>query len=652
MPKSLVLGNGSILVSLDFRGQVRDFYFPFVGLENQSEGCLHRIGFWVDGEFSWLDNPEWQISIDYQKEALASKITALNERLRIEANFLDAVYNEKNIFIRSVKIKNLASKKRTVKLFFGQQFRIYEISHGDTAYYDPDCRAIVHYKGRRVFIVSGSGKTEGFDCYNIGLFGIEGWEGAWKDAEDGILSENPIEHGSVDSVGGFVAEIDPYGSQLFTYWLLVAETIPEAKELLNYVTKTSPEHILETTQDFWRAWVNKLDFDFSGIGEDVTGLFKKSLLIVRTHADNHGAIIASADSDLLQYGRDTYGYMWPRDGAFTAIALDKAGYYDVSRKFFEFCNDVIHEDGYLLHKYRPDRSLGSSWHPWIYKGKKQLAIQEDETALTLFALWHHYSVSRDLEFVEKIYNSFIKKAGDFIHGYRDPETGLPYGSYDLWEERFGVSAFTASSVFGALNAASRFAALLGKENESEKYFRAAEEVRQAIISFFYNEKSGFFYRMLNVREGPVCDETFDVSSFFGVFRFGVLAADDPRLKRAFFVFQKRLCCKTSIGGTVRYEGDKYRRVGDDLPGNPWAITTLWLAQYLIARANSESELKEAYPWLEWMVRHALPSGILSEQFNPYTGEEISAAPLTWSHAEFIFSVIQYLEKHKELKEKR
>ena len=158
--------------------------------------------------------------------------------------------------------------------------------------------------------------------------------------------------------------------------------------------------------------------------------------------------------------------------------------------------------------------------------------------------------------------------------------------------------------------------------------------------------------MLNVREGPVCDETFDVSSFFGVFRFGVLAADDPRLKRAFLVFQKRLCCKTSIGGTVRYEGDKYRKVGNDLPGNPWAITTLWLAQYLIARAKSESELKQAYPWIDWVVLHALPSGILSEQFNPYTGEEISAAPLTWSHAEFIFTVIQYLEKHKDLKEKK
>ncbi len=45
MPKSLVLGNGNMLITFDKRAQVKDFYFPYVGLENQAGSLFtHRIG--------------------------------------------------------------------------------------------------------------------------------------------------------------------------------------------------------------------------------------------------------------------------------------------------------------------------------------------------------------------------------------------------------------------------------------------------------------------------------------------------------------------------------------------------------------------------------------------------------------------------------
>src|SRR3989344_4069894 len=105
-----------------------------------------------------------------------------------------------------------------------------------------------------------------------------------------------------------------------------------------------------------------------------------------------------------------------------------------------------------MHKYRPDKSLGSSWHPWVRDGQKQFPIQEDETALVIYALWEHYQLSRDLEFIESIYNSLIKKATDFMVSYLDEKTGLPRASYDIWEQKYGISTFTASSVYGALTA--------------------------------------------------------------------------------------------------------------------------------------------------------------------------------------------------------
>ena len=67
---------------------------------------------------------------------------------------------------------------------------------------------------------------------------------------------------------------------------------------------------------------------------------------------------------------------------------------------------------------------------------------------------------------------------------------------------------------------------------------------------------------------------------------------------------------------------RHRRV----PGNPWFICTLWLADYFITRAKTPAELKLALPIFEWTASHALESGVLAEQVNPYTNEPISRQP--------------------------
>ena len=57
----------------------------------------------------------------------------------------------------------------------------------------------------------------------------------------------------------------------------------------------------------------------------------------------------------------------------------------LSRWFYSSCQRVITPEGYFYHKYNPDGSPASSWHPWIIKGHKSLPIQEDETALVVWA---------------------------------------------------------------------------------------------------------------------------------------------------------------------------------------------------------------------------------------------------------------------------
>ncbi len=651
MAKSIVLGNGSILVGFDSRGQIRDLYFPYVGLENHAAGhLLHRLGVFVDGRVSWFSDPSWKIDIECASDALSGIITAENRDLGLSILLNDVVYNEKNILIRSVRIKNMVSRKRELKFFFCHEFQIYESYRGDTAYFDPESHCVIHYKGRRVFLANAVSDRGPFDDFTTGFFGAGGKEGSFRDAEDGMLSKNPIEHGQTDSVLGITLSLSAKGEALVFYWMTIAETISDAKKLNQYVLDRSPQYLMNTTRDYWKAWVNKYNFSFYGLSEEAISLFKKSLFYVRAHVDQGGSILASGDSDIIQAGKDTYSYMWPRDAAYAAMALDRAGDPNVAKRFFEFCNAVITDEGYFMHKYRPDRSLGSSWHPWLYNGKFAFPIQEDETAIVLIALWKHYELSRDLEFVESIYNSLIRKAANFLVEFRDRDSGLPKPSYDLWEEKFGVHTYTAAVVYGGLIAASRFAGILGKKNSEHLFALAAREVRDGILKHLYDEETGAFYKMIyrNEHGETFIDKTLDVSSIYGIYAFGVLPADDPRVERAMALTQERLIVRAPVQGAVRYEWDQYYTADRSLPGNPWFITTFWIAEYLVLKAQSESELEPVKQYLLWAAQHALPSGVMSEQLNPHTGEQISATPLAWSHSGYVLLLISYLDKLEAL----
>ena len=107
----------------------------------------------------------------------------------------------------------------------------------------------------------------------------------------------------------------------------------------------------------------------------------------------------------------------------------------------------------------------------------------------LWALWKHYLRYRDIEFVRPLWVGLITKAADFLVRFRDPDTNLPLPSYDLWEERWGVHAFTCATVYGGLQAAWQFAVCFGDRNRAAQYARAAEELRQAFCEKFWSTRN-------------------------------------------------------------------------------------------------------------------------------------------------------------------
>lgn len=650
MSKYACLGNGNLLIGLDKSGQIKDLYYHYPGLEDHiHENQVHKIGVWVDGDIHWVDSEEFVTSVVMDPESMRANVTWESTKLGIKLTSSDCVYNEKNVFIRNFEIENLFDHKRDVKIFFNQQFNISQTHTGNTAYFDPDDNVIIHYKGRRVFLFNSFCEDVGINDYAVGLLGIEGKDGTYKDAEDGQLSKNGIEHGQVDSTFSISFELPKNKKKTFCYFMCAGKSVESAKKMNAYVLERKPGEIAKTTYDYWKAWVNNQNFSFYSLSPEIVNLFKKSLYIIRTHTAKNGAIIASSDSDMLQFGRDTYAYVWPRDGAISALALAKVGDFNASRRFFEFCEGIISPHGYFMHKYRPDKALGSSWHAWIENGKRRLPIQEDGTALIIYSLLNYFRLSKDLEFVEGVYNSLVKSAAEFMCSYIDEKTHLPKPSFDIWEMKYGTSTFTSACVYGALDTSSKLARLLGKEASAKKYEKAAANIKTAIVDLLWDDNLSYFVKHLQNETGEnVFDRTIDASSFFGVYRNGVLPVGDKKLEAAHKTLIEKLYVKSGAEGIARFEGDQYHHPGGNVPGNPWIITTLWSTQYKIDLLKSESELPEVVKDLSWVTKKALPSGILPEQINAYDSSPLSAAPLIWSHAEYVLTVIKYLEKLEEL----
>lgn len=654
MARDLPVGNGSLLVNFDRSYQIRDLYFPYVGMENHSAGHPFRFGVWVNGVFYWIDDSRWERSLLYERDTLVTRVTLHHPDLPVAIVCNDTVDFHENLFLRKLSVTSESSQPIEVRFFFHHDFHIYENDVGDTAYYEPQRKVLFHYKDLRWFLINGyrSASDHGLDQFATGQKEINNLQGTWRDAEDGVLGGNPIAQGSVDSTVALHLTLAPEDFGELYYWIAAGLRFDDVTRVNRLVIERGPQGFLDRTGHYWRLWCRKEQNQTDELPEEVGQLFLRSLLILRTQIDSNGGIIAANDFDVTQFNRDTYSYVWPRDGALVANALIHAGYSVPSGQFLRFCSGLLTKEGYFLHKYNPDGSLASSWHPWYANNQPQLPIQEDETGLVLWALWSYFEHFSEVEFIKPLYRDLIVRAANFLATYRDAQTGLPQPSWDLWEERRGVQSWTVAAVHAGLIAAARFANAFGELDLRDVYQQAASEIKAGADRYLWQEQAGRFVRMITPSgDGHVeVDWTID-SSVAGLFLFGMYPADDPRIQKTIESLRERLWVKTTIGGMARYENDYYHQVSNDLQncaGNPWIICTLWLARWLIAKAATREDLAPAAELLTWVAKRALPSGVLAEQINPYTGEPLSVSPLTWSHGEVVQTVVEYLDKVSHL----
>lgn len=633
MAKEIVLGNKNFNLSYDSNLNIRDFYFPHVGDENHLEEDKNRIGFWVSGKFSWIDE-EWAKEIDYLEDAMVSDINAKSDYLNIKIKENATVHYSKNVYVKEIEVENCGKDEKDVKIFFYHVFKLYGKSKNNSAFYDPKTNSIIHYKKNRYILIGGSSEDRD-EIYEYSMGNIEaGSEGNYKDAEDGKLEMSLIAHGKIYSMLSLIGKIKPGEKKKFYYHICVGNSFESVRELSAFVKNNRVEKIISENIVFWQSWLNKRTLNFGSYEKELSGNYIRSLLILKNHISSGGGVITSVDYEHVQFKKDTYNYVSPRNNSLAAMAFDEAGYTEVTRGIFRFLKKVVSEEGFFWNRYYPEGAIASTWHAWFLEGKEVLPIQIDQISWVLISISKHYKISKDIEFIEEIYEGLIKKNVHFLLNNIDIKTSLITPCYDIWEKEIGLFFYTNASVYEALILIKEFVRIFDEHHFYLELEAKIEKLKSGILNYFYDNKKNSFCRKVTIIDGDIeRDFTPDGSLFYLTFFENLIQCHNSILKSVGENIAK-LEVKTKVGGYARFENDMYHRLTRDkenIPGNPWIGSTILAGIY---KLNIDDKIG-AKEILAHVMKSAKKSGILSEQLHPFTGEEISVAPYIPSHALFI-----------------
>ena len=200
---------------------------------------------------------------------------------------------------------------------------------------------------------------------------------------------------------------------------------------------------------------------------------------------------------------------------------------------------------------------------------------------------------------------------------------------------FLSTTYSNSIVFTALNSAADLAQYFGKPQDAYRWRAAADKIKKVANQELFNTNLNYFYSGIWPSDEK-CPK-IDTLSFYSAFMFGLFDFSSSEIARSFESLKNYFKAEQNIG-IPRFENDVYYRFSDDYNSNIWIVSTLWQAEFYLAKGDK----RQAERILDWVLARSSSTGILPEQINPRDLEWLSVAPLTWSQAEFILALLDLI----------
>ena len=608
-----VIGNSQMLATIGKNGELRNLFWPTIDYPQHILGSLPGI-FYSNknvGKFGWLTDYPWTSEQKYVENTNIMLTSFKNLEAELTIIATDFVLPDDNVLVRHFLFRNMSMNDVFLRFFYYNDLALSETDIDDAAYYIQKQDAIIHYKRNFYFLYGGTRQSHGHQC------GVHGEDSdSFNDVYDSELSGGSLVlyDGSraVNSCLSWdIGTLQSSQDKELTVLIAMGSEEEKVLALLAKNRQAKIDVLLKRTEDYWKTWINRFKHNFRD--ERLKKLVKRSLLVLKLLSDkNHGGIIAAPCME------PEYRFCWPRDATYVAYAFDRCGFHQESEKFYNWCQRAQEPEGGLYQRYFIEAKIrGPTW-----------SSQIDEIATVIWGISKHFHLTKDQEFL-KILWPMINKAANFMSSIIDPKTGL-IDSVGLWEERFGSHIYSNAAVYNALKTSSLIAQILDENSLSEKWNASAEKIRDSLLALAWDSSKSHFIKTVKPR-----DETLDVSLIGLTFPFEALSAHDEMMKKTVAAIEHSF--NYEVGGIGRYSEDTY------YGGNPWILSTLWLALYYERLKNVE-RMEEL---IEWVINHATELGLLSEQVNKSNGSPISAVPLAWSHAFLILAVLD-LDKLKDI----
>jgi glucoamylase len=611
-----VVGNGSLLATLSECGTVERLFWPNVDW-GQHLGEL-RVGVVAGGRTRWLAGDGLRAEQEYLDDT-----TALRTRVRgteLDAEVVDVVLPDEPVLVRRLRVD---PPRRRLVVYCRPELD--ESARYGSVYVDEARCALVFWRRDRALALAVDSPRDAA-CARAGPGGDELRAGA----DAGSAAGGRIETGAVEGV--IVGDLEGEAQIVCAF----GATPAEALERLDEPLAAGFDALLERRAAHDARRLSEAAEPSAGDG--VAPLYRRSLLAFDLVSDREtGAVIAAPelDSDFTRSGG--YGFAWGRDLAFITLAFLAARRDDLAKRALCYLVRVQSPEGLWLHRHWSDGSLAPSW------GLHQV----DETGAALFAFEAAHRELGDDALDRELWPA-ARRAADFLVGFVDPDTGLPYPSVDLWEERQGEHAYSTAAVAAGLRAA---AAMAGRHEPSAagRYAEAAEAIVAAIDAELWSDEHGRYLRSRwvgrpdgdgtplpaafaealpypnrKVGSADPIDATIDVALLGLAWPFGVVDPRSPRMRATVAAIERALVLPD--GGVLRYEGDVYAG------GNPWILTTLWLGLWY-RRVGDEAGYRRC---LDYAIARQTETGLLPEQVTR-EGEPAWVLPLTWSHAMLVLA---------------
>lgn len=387
----------------------------------------------------------------------------------------------------------------------------------------------------------------------------------------------------------------------------------------------TPATMLSVTDAYWRGWLSPEDAPLRKVAARWHPWVERSELVLKllSHGDA-GVFVAAPTTSLPEWPGGTrnwdYRYVWIRDAAFTAQVFLLLGHVAEARAYVGWAFDRVgalgeadevptvysvdggrpppetsldHLEGYL--ESRPVRVGNAAAE------QRQLDVYGEilDSALLL----EHV----DPAFVRDRWTTIQWLARRTMDLWTQPDSGI-------WEVRHGPAHYVHSKLmcWVALDRAIQLAHAFGKTEPLDRWTRAAEEIRAAILSRGYDDKLGAFTQAF---DRPLLD-----ASTLRIPLTGFLPPNDPRVLRTILAVEKALGWGPFLH---RYEGD------DGLPGleGAFLICSFWLVESLAKCGQTDRALRH----FRTVLDSAGPLLLFSEQFDPGRNLPLGNYPQAFTH---------------------